>query len=175
MSATPRQLESLIRLSEALARMELQATVQARHVQEALRLMRVSMQQSALDARTGMIDMDKLYTGVGALDRQTRRHLGDAIRELLVRAPLAVCLEDEAGMCRCDDSITVRGAAGCICHCVDVRWISMWFEHSILAVQRLTSCAPRNGTCFAQQTMCQGAYGRHYPCCFSNKQPFEHV
>ena len=105
MSATPRQLESLIRLSEALARMELQATVQARHVQEALRLMRVSMQQSALDARTGMIDMDKLYTGVGALDRQTRRHLGDAIRELLVRAPLAVCLEDEVGVCRCGDGV----------------------------------------------------------------------
>ena len=41
MSATPRQLESLIRLSEALARMELQHTVLERHVQEALRLMKV--------------------------------------------------------------------------------------------------------------------------------------
>jgi DNA replicative helicase MCM subunit Mcm2 (Cdc46/Mcm family) len=39
-SATPRQLESLIRLSEALARMELLHQVKERHVQEALRLMK---------------------------------------------------------------------------------------------------------------------------------------
>jgi hypothetical protein len=82
-SATPRQLESLIRLSEALARMELQEEVAERHVAEALRLMRVSMQQSALDHRTGLIDMDKLYSGVGAFDRELRRHLSDAIAELL--------------------------------------------------------------------------------------------
>lgn len=86
-SATPRQLESLIRLSESLARMELQSTVQERHVQEALRLMKVSMQQSAMDARTGMIDMDKLFSGVGAMDRETRKHLANVIAEMLVGAP----------------------------------------------------------------------------------------
>lgn len=86
MSATPRQLESLIRLSEALARMELQHEVQERHVQEAMRLMKVSMQQAALDQRTGMIDMDKLYSGIGAIDRETRKHLAVMISELLVSA-----------------------------------------------------------------------------------------
>ena len=85
-SATPRQLESLIRLSEALARMELQKEVAERHVQEALRLMKVSMQQSAMDHRTGMIDMDKLYSGVGAFDREMRRHLSEVIGELLTGA-----------------------------------------------------------------------------------------
>lgn len=88
-SATPRQLESLIRLSEALARLELQEEVAERHVAEALRLMKVSMQQSAMDHRTGMIDMDKLYSGVGALDREMRRHLASAISELLIGAPPA--------------------------------------------------------------------------------------
>ena len=83
MSATPRQLESLIRLSEALARMELQEEVRARHVQEAIRLMTVSMMQSAMDQRTGMIDMDKIYTGVGALDRQMRTHLATVIVQVL--------------------------------------------------------------------------------------------
>ena len=39
-SATPRQLESLVRLSEALARMRLAPTVEAADVAEALRLMR---------------------------------------------------------------------------------------------------------------------------------------
>lgn len=41
-SATPRQLESLIRISEALARMQLAAAVSPAHVAEAVRLMRVS-------------------------------------------------------------------------------------------------------------------------------------
>jgi DNA replication licensing factor MCM4 len=68
--------------------MELEHEVQERHVQEALRLMKVSMQQAALDQRTGMIDMDKLYSGIGAIDRETRKHLAVVISELLVRASL---------------------------------------------------------------------------------------
>lgn len=75
-----------MRLSEALARLELQREVAERHVQEALRLMKVSMQQSAMDHRTGMIDMDKLYSGVGAFDREMRRHLSEVIGELLTGA-----------------------------------------------------------------------------------------
>lgn len=90
-SATPRQLESLVRLSESLARLELQEEVAERHVTEALRLMKVSMQQSAMDHRTGMIDMDKLYSGVGALDREMRRHLATAISELLIGASPILC------------------------------------------------------------------------------------
>lgn len=45
-SATPRQLESMIRLSEALARMRLSPTVERHDVAEAVRLMKVSMVQS---------------------------------------------------------------------------------------------------------------------------------
>jgi hypothetical protein len=44
------------------------------------------MQQSAMDARTGMIDMDKIFSGVGAIDRETRKHLATMISELLVSA-----------------------------------------------------------------------------------------
>ena len=40
-TATPRQLESLIRISEALARMRLSATVERADAAEALRLMQV--------------------------------------------------------------------------------------------------------------------------------------
>ncbi len=42
-TATPRQLESLIRLSEALARMRLSETVEEQDAAEALRLMQASM------------------------------------------------------------------------------------------------------------------------------------
>ena len=65
-TATPRQLESLIRLSEALARMRLASTVGTDEVAEALRLVKVAMQQAAMDPRTGQIDMDKILTGFSA-------------------------------------------------------------------------------------------------------------
>ena len=62
-SATPRQLESLIRLSEAIAKMRLSQTVEESDVEEAINLMRVATQQSATDPTTGCIDMDVLATG----------------------------------------------------------------------------------------------------------------
>jgi DNA replicative helicase MCM subunit Mcm2 (Cdc46/Mcm family) len=42
-TATPRQLESLVRLSEALARMRLSPTVAREDVSEAIRLMKVCL------------------------------------------------------------------------------------------------------------------------------------
>ena len=82
-SATPRQLESLIRLSEALARMRLCSTVGPEDVAEALRLVKVAMQQAAVDPRTGQIDMDAIYTGRTASDRKQLAQLADAMRQLL--------------------------------------------------------------------------------------------
>eukprot|EP00636_Phaeomonas_parva_P006984 CAMPEP_0118852254 /NCGR_PEP_ID=MMETSP1163-20130328/1275_1 /TAXON_ID=124430 /ORGANISM="Phaeomonas parva, Strain CCMP2877" /LENGTH=233 /DNA_ID=CAMNT_0006784663 /DNA_START=33 /DNA_END=734 /DNA_ORIENTATION=- len=62
-TATPRQLESLIRLSEAMARMRLSRTVSEDDVAEATRLMRVATQTAATDPRTGSINMSLLITG----------------------------------------------------------------------------------------------------------------
>jgi DNA replication licensing factor MCM4 len=61
-SATPRQLESLVRMSEALARMRLADEVTTADVAEAVRLMKAAMKQSATDPITGAINMD-LLTG----------------------------------------------------------------------------------------------------------------
>lgn len=82
-SATPRQLESLIRLSESLARMRLAEWVEESDVEEAVRLMRVALQQSSVDPRTGQIDMDVIQTGVSAADRTARAQLATKLRELL--------------------------------------------------------------------------------------------
>ena len=68
-SATPRQLESLIRLSEALAKMRLSDTVEDSDVNEAINLMKVATQQSAIDPNTGCIDMDVINTGRSAAFR----------------------------------------------------------------------------------------------------------
>lgn len=83
MSATPRQLESLIRLSEALARMRLDGVVGVADVHEAVRLMKVALQQSSIDPRTGQIDMDVIQTGVSAADRTLKAQLAGEVRALL--------------------------------------------------------------------------------------------
>ena len=82
-TATPRQLEALIRLSEALARLHLRPTVSADDVKEACRLMDVSTQQAATDKATGRIDMDKLVTGHGAEERRRGGHMLDAMRDAI--------------------------------------------------------------------------------------------
>ena len=52
-TATPRQLESMIRISEAIAKMRLATEVEKKDVEEAVRLIRHAMQQSATDPTTG--------------------------------------------------------------------------------------------------------------------------
>ncbi|BBN04176.1 DNA replication licensing factor MCM4 [Marchantia polymorpha subsp. ruderalis] len=82
-TATPRQLESIIRLSEALARVRLSDVVERRDAAEALRLMDVALQQSATDHATGTIDMDLITTGVSASERARRSNLVAAVRSMI--------------------------------------------------------------------------------------------
>ena len=82
-SATPRQLESLIRISQALAKMRLDAIVTPRDVQEAIRLMKVATQAAATDPRTGTIDMDLITTGHSVLDKELILKLADELRAFL--------------------------------------------------------------------------------------------
>ncbi|PIA13684.1 MCM-domain-containing protein [Coemansia reversa NRRL 1564] len=69
-TATARQLESMIRMSEAHAKMRLSDSVDPVDVQEASRLMREALRESATDPRTGLIDLDLLNTGFAASDRR---------------------------------------------------------------------------------------------------------
>ncbi|KCZ81871.1 hypothetical protein H312_00772 [Anncaliia algerae PRA339] len=62
-TATTRQLESLIRLSEARARVRLSDTISVEDVKEAVRLVRESLLMYAVDPLTGKIDMDLVITG----------------------------------------------------------------------------------------------------------------
>ena len=82
-AATPRQLESLIRLSEALAKMQYRTTVTRNDAREAVRLWQVATQAAATDPRTGRIDMDMIATGRTAADRQLEEGLEVQLRELL--------------------------------------------------------------------------------------------
>ena len=67
-TATPRQLESLIRLSEALAKMEFNENVHVDHVREAIRLMQVATKKAAMDPVTGNFQIFfKLLTHIHSL------------------------------------------------------------------------------------------------------------
>ena len=58
--AYPRQLESLIRLSEAHAKVRLSDRVMKEDVDEAMRLYREALKQSIMDPKTGAIDISIL-------------------------------------------------------------------------------------------------------------------
>lgn len=79
-SAYPRQLESLIRLAEAHARVRLSSVVDLQDVDEAARLHREALKQSATDPASGRIDVGILTTGLGAAARKRRADLVTAIR-----------------------------------------------------------------------------------------------
>jgi DNA replication licensing factor MCM4 len=82
-TATTRQLESLIRLSEAHARMRFSDFVELADVKEASRLMREAIRTSAMDPRTGKIDMGMLNTGTGSGQRKMRDDMRRGILSVL--------------------------------------------------------------------------------------------
>jgi len=74
-TATTRQLESMVRLSEAHAKMRLAESVEASDVHEAVRLIKSALKQAATDQRTGLIDMGLLTEGVSASERRRKSEL----------------------------------------------------------------------------------------------------
>ncbi|EIJ89422.1 DNA replication licensing factor MCM4 [Nematocida parisii] len=80
-TATTRQLESLIRLSEAHARMRLSHTVEDKDVSEAIRIIKDSLHIYAVDPVTGRIDMELLHTG----KTTAALKLEDDLKELILR------------------------------------------------------------------------------------------
>merc|ERR1719329_2120526 len=82
-SATPRILESLIRISESLAKMELREEVTEADVDEAVRLLKAATYAAAIDPETGLIDMEQLIAGVGAGKRKRAKELEALAQEVL--------------------------------------------------------------------------------------------
>ena len=80
-TATPRQLESMIRIAESLAKMRLSETVEKRDVEEAVRLIKTAMQQSATDPTTGEIDMDIIATGISSAASDKVAKIIDIIKD----------------------------------------------------------------------------------------------
>ena len=64
-----RQLEALVRLSEASAKVRLSDKVTKRDAQRAVSLLKSSMKEVAYDAETGKFDIDRITTGITATQR----------------------------------------------------------------------------------------------------------
>ena len=83
-TATARQLESLIRIAESLAKMRLSPRVEQQDIEEGVRLIRTAMQQSATDPKTGEIDMDIITTGVSMASNTRIQGIIDYIKKVQV-------------------------------------------------------------------------------------------
>lgn len=86
-SAYPRQLESLIRLSEAHAKMRYSNVVEIKDVDEAWRLYREALKQSATDPLSGKIDVGILTTGLSSAARQRRHDLAEHLTKVISSQP----------------------------------------------------------------------------------------
>lgn len=79
---TARQLEALVRLAEASARIRLSNTIDLSDAERVIRIVDACLRQIAYDARTGTFDIDKVATGISKEKRDLVRVIKDAIRDL---------------------------------------------------------------------------------------------
>lgn len=80
-AATHRQLEALVRLSEASARVRLRDTVEKEDAERATKLMKYSLQDVVTDPETGRIDIDIITTGSTHTKMQAMRNILNMIKE----------------------------------------------------------------------------------------------
>jgi replicative DNA helicase Mcm len=81
-SATPRQLEGLIRLSEASAKIKLKDQIDIEDAQRAIKVFKTSLEQTATDKETGIIDIDIISSGQSTSERSQLKKLLKLIKDL---------------------------------------------------------------------------------------------
>ncbi len=80
-TVTYRQLEALIRLSEASARVKLAPSVEIEDAERAIKLFRTSMEQVGMDPETGDMDIDIITTGQSHSQAVQMRNLLEVIKD----------------------------------------------------------------------------------------------
>ncbi len=97
---TARQLEAIIRLSEASAKIKLKPEVDAEDAHQAIKLTQACLKQVGLDPETGKIDIDKVEGRPPKSERDKLRILLDVIQELEEeyggRAPTNILISEMA-------------------------------------------------------------------------------
>jgi len=91
---SPRQLEALIRLSEANARARLDKRVTRKDAKKAIELLDYCLMQIGFDKETGKIDIDRIATGIGASQRSHIHVLRDIITEMETKHGKSIPIDD---------------------------------------------------------------------------------
>jgi len=89
-----RQLEGLVRLSEANAKMNLRDKVTKKDAKRAIELLDYCLRQVALDEETGQIDIDRIATGIPASQRNKIISIKEIIAELENKMGKVVPIEE---------------------------------------------------------------------------------
>jgi len=79
---TARQLEALVRLAEASARIRLSDAIDLSDAERVIHIVDACLRQIAYDAKTGTFDIDKVVTGISKEKRDIVRVIKDAIRDI---------------------------------------------------------------------------------------------
>ncbi|MBU0535403.1 MAG: minichromosome maintenance protein MCM [Nanoarchaeota archaeon] len=91
---TARQLEALVRLSEASAKLRLSDKVGRKDAKKAIELLDYCLRQVGLDKDTGKIDIDRITTGISASQRSTISVVREAIIALENKIGKTIPVED---------------------------------------------------------------------------------
>ncbi len=89
-----RQLEALVRLSEASAKARLDSRVTRKDAKKAIELLDYCLMQVGFDKETGKIDIDRIATGITATSRSHILVLKDIITELETKLGKTIPIED---------------------------------------------------------------------------------
>jgi replicative DNA helicase Mcm len=91
---TARQLEALVRLAEASARVRLSDKVTKSDARRAISLLNHCLSQVGVDPETGKIDIDRISTGVTATERSKIVGVREIISELEAKGGKTIKVED---------------------------------------------------------------------------------
>ncbi|MEM2004598.1 MAG: minichromosome maintenance protein MCM [Zestosphaera sp.] len=94
LAITTRQLEALVRLAEAHAKMKLKNKVEAEDAVEAVRLMNSVLEHVGMDVETGAIDIDLIMTGKPKSMREKEVTVVKLIRDILTSGEECVKYKD---------------------------------------------------------------------------------
>ncbi len=89
-----RQLEAMVRLAQASARIRLSNVVEGKDARRAIRIMRYCLQKVGMDTETGELDIDRIVTGITTSQRSRIIMMREIIRELEAKYGANVPLAD---------------------------------------------------------------------------------
>ncbi len=89
-----RQLEALVRLSEASAKVRLSDKVTKKDARRAIELLTYCLLQIGVDRETGRIDIDRIATGISASQRDKIFHIKEIIAELENKLGKTIPIDD---------------------------------------------------------------------------------